>query len=73
MADKIDRLRKAHTQKVVLNPTPFSKKKGTDSQGLPCKFYQNGKCAQKIDYTNNRQPYKHICSNCNSVGKRLVH
>ena len=41
MTDKIDRLRKAHAQKVVSNPTPFSKKKGTDSQGLPCKFYQN--------------------------------
>ena len=73
MTDEIERLRKAHAQKVVSNPTTFSKKKGTDSQGLPCKFYQNGKCSQKGDHTNNGQLYKHICSNCNSDGKRLVH
>ena len=73
MTDKIDRLRKAHAPKIVSNTTTLSKKRAAETQGLPYKFYQNGKCSHKSDHTNNGQLYKHICSNCYSTDKRLVH
>ena len=46
MTEKIDRIRKAHTQKAVNNST---KKSNAESQGVLCKFYQTQKCYHKGD------------------------
>ena len=74
MTDQIDRIRRAHAQKVATNTQNLnSKKKVSDSQGVPCKFYQNGKCAQKNDHNSGGQLYRHICSHCNTLGKKFNH
>ena len=45
MTDKIDRLRRAHAQRVVTNSTNTHSRKVGDSQGMSCRYFQNGKCA----------------------------
>ena len=47
MTEKIDRIRRAHAQKVI-NVAP--KKVNTESQGVPCKFFQSQKCPHKTDH-----------------------
>ena len=46
--DKIESLRKAHTQKIISNNVT-NKKEGADTQCVLCKYYQNGKCPQKVN------------------------
>ena len=74
-SDKLDRLRRAHVQKVV-NGNPANgqnnKSKG-ELLGIPCKCFQSGKCSHKVDHTSNGQLYHHICSHCHSAGKRFSH
>ena len=74
-SDKLDRLRRAHAQKVV-NGNPSNgqnnKSKG-ESLGVPCKYFQSGKCSHKVDHTSNGQLYCHICSHCYSTGKCFSH
>ena len=72
--DKLDRLRRAHAHKVMTNPpNPQSTRGKIDSQCVPCKFFQTGKCPHKSDHTTSGQFYKHICSFCASLGKRFAH
>ena len=74
MSDKLDRLRRAHAQKVMTNPpNPQATKGKMDSQGVPCKFFQTDKCPHKSDHTTSGQLYKHICSFCASLGRRYAH
>ena len=68
--EKIDRIRRAHAQKVVNNP---SKKSTPELSGVPCKFFQSQKCPHKGDHHTAVQLYKHICSVCNTLGKRFPH
>ena len=70
MTDKIDRIRRAHAQKVI-NVAP--QKVNTESQGIPCKFFQSQKCPHKTDHHTGGQFYRHICSFCNTLGKRFPH
>ena len=70
MTEKIDRIRRAHAQKVI-NVAP--KKVNTESQGVPCKFFQSQKCPHKTDHHTGGQFYRHICSFCNTLGKRFPH
>ena len=70
MTEKIYRIRRAHAQKVVNNA---SKKSSTELPGIPCKFYQNQKCPHKGDHHTSGQFYRHICSYCNTLGKRFPH
>ena len=70
MTDKIDRVRRAYAQKVVNNS---SKKSRAELPGVPCKFFQNQKCPHKGDHHMAGQLYKHICSFCNTLGKRFPH
>ena len=74
MSDKLDRLRRAHAQKIMTNPiNPQGTKGKMEPQGMPCKFFQTGKYPHKSDYTTNSQLYKHICTYCSSLGKRFLH
>ena len=74
MSDKLDRLRRAHAQKIVTNPTTTRSSRGKmDTQGMVCKFFQTGKCIQKGDHTTNGQLYTHICAHCVTLGKRFPH
>ena len=66
--EKIDRIRRAHAQKVVNNT---SKKSTSELPGVPCNFFQNQKCPHKGDHHTAGQLYKHICSFCNTLGKRF--
>ena len=68
--EKIDLIRRAHAQKVVNNP---SKKSTPELSGVPCKFFQSQKCPHKGDHHTAGQLYKHICSFCNTLGKRFPH
>ena len=70
MTEKIDRIRRAHVQKVA---NASSKKSNVESQGMPCNFFQNQKCPHKGDHHTGGQFYRHICSFCNMLGKRLPH
>ena len=70
MTEKIDRIRRAHAQKVV---NTSSKKSSSDQQGMPCKFFQTPKCPHKGDHHTSGQFYRHICSFCSTLGKRLPH
>ena len=66
MTEKIDRIRRAHAQKVVNNS---AKKPNSGLSGVPCKFFQNQKCPHKGDHHTSGQWYRHICSFCNTLGK----
>ena len=74
-SEKLDRLRRAHDQKIVTstggNSHPAKNK--AEAQGVPCKFYQSMKCSHKNDHTTNGQLYKHICTHCFSLGKKFAH
>ena len=70
MTEKIDRIRRAHAQKVINVPT---KKPSVDLPGVPCKFFQSQKCPHKSDHHTAGQFYRHICSFCNTLGKRFHH
>ena len=70
MTEKIDRIRRAHAQKVVNNST---KKSNSEFPGVPCKFFQSQKCPHKGDHHTSGQWYRHICSFCNTLGKRFPH
>ena len=72
-ADKLDRLRRAHAQKVVNNnsSTGQGSKSKNESQGVLCKYFQSGKCSHKTEHTTNGQLYKHLCSHCHSLGKKF--
>ena len=72
-SEKLDRLRRAHAQKIVTNTgsNSNSSKNRTEAQGVPCKFYQSAKCSHKNDHTTSGQLYRHICSYCFSLGKIL--
>ena len=74
-ADKLDRLRRAHAQKVVNNnsSTGQGSKSKNESQGVLCKYFQSGKCSHKTEHTTNGQLYKHLCSHCHSLGKKFSH
>ena len=74
MTDQIDRIRRAHAQKVATSTQNLNtKKKVSEMQGVPCKYYQNGKCSQKGDHNSGGQLYKHICSHCHTLGKKFSH
>ena len=73
MTEKIDRIRRAHAQKVVTNPSSQGKKSQINGQGTPCKFFQTGKCSHTSDHVTNGHSYKHICSHCFGVGKPFPH
>ena len=48
MSDKLDRLRVAHAQKTVNGQSMSSQNKvKTESQDMPCRFFQAGKCSHK--------------------------
>ena len=74
-SDKLDRLRRAHAQKVLTNnpSTGQNIKTKNESQGVMCKYFQSGKCSHKTDHTTNGQLYKHWCSHCYSLGKKFSH
>ena len=73
--EKLDRLRRAHSQKIVTNTASNSQasENKTEAQGAPCRYYQSGKCNYKSYHTTSGQLYRHICSHCYSTGKIFVH
>ena len=74
-SDKLDRLRRAHAQKVV-NGIPLSGQKNKSKGellGVPCKYFQSRKCSHKVVRTSNGQLSHHMCSHCHSAGKRFLH
>ena len=73
MTEKIDRLRRAHAQKIVANPSTVQGRKNGEMQGVPCRYFQTGKCTHKADHLTAGQLYKHICNFCNNSGKQLNH
>ena len=74
MSDKLDRLRRAHAQKIINGQVSGQQSKAkSDAQGVPCRFFQNAKCAHKTDHTTNGQLYRHICSFCHGQGKKFAH
>ena len=73
MTEKIDRLRQAHAQKIVVNPSISQCKKTGETQGVPCRYFQTGKCTHKADHVTAGQLYKHICNFCHANGKQLNH
>ena len=49
MTEQIDRIRMVHALKVVTSTSnPGNKKKTNELTGVPCKYFQNGKCSQKV-------------------------
>ena len=73
LTEKIDRLRRAHAQKIVANPSTVQGRKNGEMQGVPCRYFQTGKCTHKADHVTAGQLYKHICNFCNNSGKQLNH
>ena len=67
MTEKIDRIRRAHAQKVVSTSSSHGKKAQSTMQGTPYKFFQMGKCSHTSDHITNGHSYKHICSHCFGV------
>ena len=74
ITSRLERLRKAHAPKLVSGPPSSYNKKGqNDNKDTPCRFLHNGKCTHQNDHTTGGQLYKHICSHCYGLGKRLPH
>ena len=73
MTEKIDTLRQAQAQKIVVNPSTSQGKKTGEMQGVPCRYFQTGKCTHKADHVTAGQLYKHICNFCHGSGKQLNH
>ena len=67
---KIDRVRRAHAQKVTPNPHQNYRKQ---NKPIPCKFYQKATCGQSNDHENNGQMYLHACANCFTSEKTHTH
>ena len=67
---KIDRVRRAHAQKISQNPHQNQKR---SNKPMPCKYYQKGTCGQSNDHEHNGQMYLHACSTCYSSGKTYPH
>ena len=72
--DKIDRIRRAHAQKVHHGASGSNSKRnnGKDSP-TPCRYFQKGTCSQKVDHENNGHSYLHVCSRCFEKGKKFPH
>ena len=72
-ADKLNRLRRAHVQNVLISNTSnaHSSKSRNETQGVLCKYFQSGKCSHKFDHTRNGRLYKHQCSHCHTLGKKI--
>ena len=63
---KIDRVRRAHAQKISQNPHQSQRK---TYKPIPCKYYQKGTCGQSDDPENNGQMYLHACLTCFNLGQ----
>ena len=72
MTEKIDRIRRAHAQKVI-NVAPKKANAEPQANAVPCKFFQSQKCPHKGDHHTGGHLYRHICSFCNTLGKRFPH
>ena len=73
--NKIDRIRRAHAQKVQSGQVSrvVNKKTVKSRTPLPCRFYQKGTCGQSQDHENGGQSYLHVCSLCFKNGKSYSH
>ena len=73
--NKIDRIRRAHTQKIQSGQVSGAgnKKSVKSRTPLPCRFYQKGTCGQSQDHENGGQSYLHVCSVCFKNGKSYSH
>ena len=73
--NKIDRIRRAHAQKIQSGQVSgvANKKIVKSRTPLPCRFYQKGTCGQSQDHENGGQSYLHVCSVCFKNGKSYSH
>ena len=73
--NKIDRVRRAHAQKVQSGQTSNAngKKLSKNRNPIPCRFYQKGSCGQTQDHENGGQTYLHVCALCFKNGKSYSH
>ena len=73
--NKIDRVRRAHAQKVQSGHTSNAnvKKSVKNKNPIPCRFYQKGTCGQTQDHENGSQSYLHVCALCFKNGKSYSH
>ena len=73
--NKIDRIRRAHAQKVqsIQGSGSGSKKNLKSKTPPPCRFYQKGTCGQSQDHENGGQSYLHVCAVCFKNGKSHPH
>ena len=64
--DKIDRVRRAHTQRHTSTDEDAVKKvaKHSNSKSMVCQYYNLGTCSQQNTYETKRVLYRHICSFC---------
>ena len=67
---KIDRVRRAHAQKIGQNPQQNQR---NNNKAIPCKYYQKGTCGQSNDHENNDQMYLHACLTWFNLGKTYPH
>ena len=75
--DRIDRIRRANTQKHVVQGFPNSSsaqhsKKSTLKVGktMPCQFYNQNSCSHTSTHETKGVLYKHICSHCFTSANR---
>ena len=72
---KVDRIRRAHAQRITTGHSQNSQNKKTECKDkpVPCKFYQKDTCCHIKDHETSGQLYLHVCSFCYSQGKSLAH
>ena len=73
--NKIDRIRRAHAQKIQSGQVSGSgsKKNVKSRTPLPRRFDQKGICGQSQDHENVGQSYLHVCPVCFKNGKSYNH
>ena len=70
---KIDRIRRAHAQRVLPPQNVSNSKPKSDLKTMVCHFYQRGTCQKDKDHETGQIFYKHVCATCFSTGKEYRH
>ena len=70
---KIDRIRRAHAQRLPSQNVGAGGKTKTETKSAVCRFFQRGMCQKDRDHETGGTFYRHICSTCFTMGKEHKH
>ena len=66
---KIDRIRRAHVQKLPSQNSTIHSKSKSETKTAICRFYQRAMCQHQKDHETGGNFYKYVCATCFTMGK----